>query len=236
MQAVAAEMNLSETAFLRPRAATGYALRWFTPAAEVALCGHATLASAHALWETGRAEPAGAIAFATLSGMLSRRPRRRAGSPWTSPHGAGAGRGAPPGWPQALGARAALDRPQPLRLARRGRLAGGGRAPPRPDMAAPGAGRGSRRHRHAPAGRDGADVTSRYFAPAYGIPEDPVTGSAHCALGPFWAARLGRERLVCHQASARGGIVRVEVRGDRVLLSGRAVTVLERRLVAAPPG
>ena len=86
----------------------------------------------------------------------------------------------------------------------------------------------------AAGGRDGADVTSRYFAPAYGIPEDPVTGSAHCALGPFWAPRLGRERLVCHQASARGGTVRVEVRGDRVLLSGRAVTVLEGRLTAGP--
>ena len=86
------------------------------------------------------------------------------------------------------------------------------------------------------AGGDGADVTSRYFAPAYGIPEDPVTGSAHCALGPFWAARLGRDRLVCHQASARGGILRVEVRGDRVILGGQAVTVLEGRLAAEPAG
>ncbi len=86
----------------------------------------------------------------------------------------------------------------------------------------------------AAGGLDGADVTSRYFAPAFGIPEDPVTGSAHCALGPFWAERLGRERLVCHQASARGGIVRVEVLGERVLLSGRAVTVLEGRLAAGP--
>ena len=85
------------------------------------------------------------------------------------------------------------------------------------------------------AGGDGADVTSRYFAPGYGIPEDPVTGSAHCALGPFWSARLGRDRLVCHQASARGGILRVEVRGDRVILGGQAVTVLDGRLAAEPP-
>ena len=78
-------------------------------------------------------------------------------------------------------------------------------------------------------------MVSRYFAPAYGIPEDPVTGSAHCALGPFWAERLGRTRLVCRQASARGGLVRVEVRGDRVLLGGQAVTVLEGRLHGDPP-
>ncbi len=86
----------------------------------------------------------------------------------------------------------------------------------------------------AAGGRDGADVTSRYFAPSFGIPEDPVTGSAHCALAPFWGGRLGRDRLVCHQASARGGIVRTELRGDRVLLGGRAVTVLEGRLTAGP--
>ena len=130
MQAVAAEMNLSETAFLH-REDAGYALRWFTPVAEVALCGHATLASAHALWESGRAEPAGAIDFTTLSGTLS---AARDGEwivmdfPSTPPEPAEAprraGRGPRP--------RAALDGPQPLRLARRGRLAGGGRrGPPR---------------------------------------------------------------------------------------------------------
>jgi predicted PhzF superfamily epimerase YddE/YHI9 len=87
----------------------------------------------------------------------------------------------------------------------------------------------------AAGGADGADLTSRYFAPAVGIPEDPVTGSAHCVLGPFWAGRLGRDRLVCHQASARGGVVRVHVRGDRIELGGRAVTVLEGRLALSPP-
>jgi len=89
----------------------------------------------------------------------------------------------------------------------------------------------------AEGGRDGADATSRYFAPAVGIAEDPVTGSAHCTLGPYWAARLGRDDLVCHQASARGGGVRVGVRGDRVELGGRAVTIVEGVLSApaAPP-
>ena len=77
-------------------------------------------------------------------------------------------------------------------------------------------------------------MTSRYFAPAVGIPEDPVTGSAHCALAPFWSGRLGRDRLVCHQASARGGVVRTGLRGGRVLLAGRAVTVLEGRLATGP--
>src|SRR5262245_11869624 len=105
----------------------------------------------------------------------------------------------------------------------------------RPDMAALAAVGGRGVILTAAGGRDGADVTSRYFAPAFGIPEDPVTGSAHCALGPHWAARLGRQRPVCHQASARGGTVGVEVRSDRVLLSGRAVTVLEGRLAAGPP-
>jgi PhzF family phenazine biosynthesis protein len=83
----------------------------------------------------------------------------------------------------------------------------------------------------AAGGSDGADVTSRYFAPAVGVPEDPVTGSAHCAIGPHWAARLGRARLRCHQASARGGLLHVEVRGDRVAVAGRAVTVMEGRLI-----
>ncbi len=105
----------------------------------------------------------------------------------------------------------------------------------RPDMDAPGGDRGARRDRHrrrAATAPTSPRATSRRRT---GIPEDPVTGSAHCALGPFWAARLGRDRLVCHQASARGGILRVEVRGDRVILGGQAVTVLEGRLAAEPP-
>jgi PhzF family phenazine biosynthesis protein len=231
MQAVAAEMNLSETAFLHPEGA-GYALRWFTPVAEAELCGHATLASAHALWETGRAAPGAAIAFATLSGTLS---AAREGDeivmdfPAAPPEAARA----PAGLAEALGVaplwtgRSRFDwlvhaaSPEEVRAVR-------------PDLARLGE-LGVRGVIVTAAGGDGADVTSRYFAPGVGIPEDPVTGSAHCALGPFWAVRLGRSRLVCHQASARGGIVGVEVREDRVLLSGRAVTVLEGALAAGPP-
>jgi PhzF family phenazine biosynthesis protein len=230
MQAVASEMNLSETAFLH-RDGAGYALRWFTPVAEVALCGHATLASAHALWEGGRVAPDAAIDFATLSGALS---AARDGDlivldfPATPPEEAEP----PPGLPAALGVaprwtgRSRFDWFVEVATAVDVVAA-------RPDMAALAGLEGRGVIVSAAGGRDGADVTSRYFAPALGIPEDPVTGSAHCALGPFWAARLGRGRLVCHQASARGGVVRVEVRGDRALLGGRAVTVLEGRLTGA---
>jgi PhzF family phenazine biosynthesis protein len=232
MQAVASEMNLSETAFLHPDR-TGYALRWFTPVAEVELCGHATLASAHALWESGRVAPDGAIDFATLSGVLS---AERAEDqivmdfPATPPAPADA----PPDLLEALGVtprwtgRSRFDwlvevaSPEEV-------------AATRPDMARLAALQARGVIVTTAGGHDGADITSRYFAPAYGIPEDPVTGSAHCALAPFWAERLGRDRLVCHQASARGGIVRAETRGDRVLLGGRAVTVLEGRLTAGPP-
>src|SRR5207237_287583 len=131
MQDVAREMNLAETAFLHPENGD-YRLRWFTPAVEVALCGHATLASAHVLWEEG----------------------------------------------------------------------------------------------HLPAGR-----ASRFFAPQTGVPEDPVTGSAHCALAPFWSERLHKAELTGYQASARGGVVRVRLAGDRVVLGGQAVTVLQGELV-----
>ena len=233
MQSLASEMNLSETAFLHPEGG-GYALRWFTPVAEVELCGHATLASAHALWETGRVAGGGAIDFATLSGTLS---ATRDGDwivldfPATAPEAADA----PAGLAEALGVapgwtgRSRFD--WFVEVASPGDVAAA-----RPDMAALAALEGRGVILTAAGGRDGADVTSRYFAPAYGIPEDPVTGSAHCALGPFWSERLGRARLVCHQASARGGILRVETRGDRVLLGGRAVTVLEGHLTAGAAG
>ena len=231
MQSVAAEMNLSETAFLHPDG-DGYALRWFTPAAEVALCGHATLASAHALWEGGRVDPGAAIAFATLSGTLT---ADRDGDlirmdfPATPPEADAP----PPGLADALGLA--------LRWTGRSRFdwfaeAGSPAAVAAmaPDMGRLAALEGQGVIVSAAGGSEGADVTSRYFAPAVGIPEDPVTGSAHCALAPFWSARLGRDRLVCHQASARGGVVRTELRGDRVLLAGRAVTVLEGRLATGP--
>jgi PhzF family phenazine biosynthesis protein len=232
MQAVAAEMNLSETAFLHPDGAA-HALRWFTPVAEVELCGHATLASAHALWEAGRVPAGAAIDFATLSGTLS---AARDGDwivmdfPATPPEAADP----PPGLATALGIAPRwtgrthfdwlVEAASPREV-----------AAVRPDMAALAGLEGRGVIVTAAGGRAGADVTSRYFAPSLGIPEDPVTGSAHCALGPFWSGRLGRNPLVCHQASARGGIVRVEARGARALLAGRAVTVLEGRLTAGLP-
>jgi len=235
MQSVASEMNLSETAFVEPRAA-GYGLRWFTPVAEVGLCGHATLASAHVLYETGQAEPAGPVRFDSVSGPLTARredgllvldfPARPAGP---AP--------APPGLLAALGVDGAewTGRAKDdlmVVLAREEDVTG-----LRPDTVAL-AGYGTRGIIvTAPASRPGADFVSRFFAPGVGIAEDPVTGSAHCTLAPYWAQRLGRPRLTGYQASARGGTVRVRVDGDRVLLAGRAVTVFSGELsdAALPP-
>src|SRR4051794_20366689 len=230
MQAVAAEMNVSETAFLVARPDGAWDLRWFTPAVEVDLCGHATLASAHVLWETGRL-PAGAPArFHTRSGLLT---ATRAGDAITLDFPAEQPEPCdpPPGLADALGARprsvgrnrmdylielqseAAVRglRPDFARLAElpvRGVIATG------------------------PSAERAYDFVSRFFAPASGVNEDPVTGSAHCALGPFWAGRLGKTDLVGRQVSARGGVVAVGVRGERVLLGGRAVTVLRGELDA----
>jgi PhzF family phenazine biosynthesis protein len=231
MQSVASEMNLSETAFVEPRAA-GYGLRWFTPVAEVGLCGHATLASAHILYETGQAEPAEPVRFDSVSGPLTGRredgllvldfPARPAGPV-----------PAPPGLLAALG----VDRAEwtgqakddlMVVLAREEEVTG-----LRPDTVAL-AGYGTRGIIvTAPASRPGADFVSRFFAPGVGIAEDPVTGSAHCTLAPYWAQRLGRPQLTGYQASARGGTVRVRVDGDRVLLAGRAVTVFSGELSGA---
>jgi PhzF family phenazine biosynthesis protein len=228
MQSVASEMNLSETAFVEPQAA-GYGLRWFTPVAEVGLCGHATLASAHVLYETGLAEPAEPVRFDSVSGPLTARhedgllvldfPARPAGP---AP--------APPGLLAALGVDSAEWTGQAkddlmVVLRREEEVTG-----LRPDTVAL-AGYGTRGVIvTAPASRPGADFVSRFFAPGVGIAEDPVTGSAHCTLAPYWAQRLGRPELTGYQASARGGTVGVRVEGDRVLLAGRAVTVFSGQL------
>ena len=231
MQSVASEMNLSETAFLEPRA-DGYGLRWFTPVAEVGLCGHATLASAHILYETGEAEPTGPVRFDSASGPLTARredgllvldfPARPAGP---AP--------APPGLLAALGVDGAewTGRAKDdlmVVLAREEEVTG-----LRPDIVALAGYRTRGIIVTAPASRPGADFVSRFFAPAVGIAEDPVTGSAHCTLAPYWAQRLGRPGLTGYQASARGGTVRVRVDGDRVLLAGRAVTVFSGELSGA---
>jgi predicted PhzF superfamily epimerase YddE/YHI9 len=229
MQHVAREMNLSETAFLVPRA-DGFDLRWFTPAAEVDLCGHATLGSAHVLWETGQLDRNRTARFHTKSGLLS--------ASWVAP------------WIEMdfpAEVESACDTPQPLIRALGAEPVYVGRnrldylveleseaavRAARPDFGLLRTLGGRGVMITARSATPQFDFVSRYFAPAYGIDEDPVTGSTHCCLAPFWSARLGKEELTAYQVSARGGIVRTRVAGDRVVLGGQAVTVLVGELVA----
>jgi PhzF family phenazine biosynthesis protein len=234
MQRVAAEMNLSETAFLEPRQG-GYGLRWFTPAAEVQLCGHATLASAHVLYETGLSAPGDDIRFATASGELT---ARRDGAAISLDFAATPATEAepPPGVLDALG----IGPPDWAGRSRQDILivlaAQHDVTALAPDFSrlAPAGVRGT--IVTAPADRAGADFVSRFFAPAVGVPEDPVTGSAHCTLAPYWGERLGRTTLTGYQASARGGTVLMRLAGDRVILTGQAVTVLRGELSGAALG
>ena len=230
MQNVAAEMNLSETSFLLPRSSGAYGLRWFTPNVEVDLCGHATLASAHVLWEDGIVPRDASLCFETRSGIL--RAARHADwieldFPAEPPQPAEP----PPELAAALGV-------EP-RYVGRNRfdylLEVDSEADVRavsPDFGALRllGGRGfivtSR------ASGETFDFVSRFFAPASGIDEDPVTGCAHCCLGPYWGQRLGRDSLTGYQASSRGGIVQVRVAGNRVHLGGQAVTVFRTTLTA----
>jgi predicted PhzF superfamily epimerase YddE/YHI9 len=222
MQNVAAEMNLSETAFLLPRD-DGFSLRWFTPMVEVDLCGHATLASAHALWEERVID--GEARFHTRSGLLT---ANRAGE-WIELDFP-----AKPEQPlllESLGANAtyigrnvfdylvevacedelrALD-PDHAKLRT---------IPVRGVIVT------------ARSSSSEFDFVSRFFAPGSGVDEDPVTGSAHCALTPYWAKKLGKTEMTAFQASRRGGVVRVRLDGDRVKLGGRAVTVFRGDLAA----
>lgn len=230
MQRVAQEMNLSETAFLVPRA-EGFDLRWFTPATEVDLCGHATLASAHALWEAGAAAESAELRFRTKSGWLTARRVEEGIIELDFPARPASEAPAPAGLARALGATprfvglgvddylVLLDGPATVRNLK----------PDFPALAATGA-RGV--IVTAESDVEGADFVSRFFGPAVGIDEDPVTGSAHCTLAPFWAQRLGKAAMVGYQASARGGWVRVRVEGERVRLGGSAVTVLRGELTA----
>jgi len=229
MQSVAAEMNLSETAFLVPEA-DGFRLRWYTPAVEVDLCGHATLASAHVLWETDRQPAATPVRFHTRSGLLT---ATRDGDAIVIDFPAVPVEPCPPlpELVEALGAEpVAVGRNRmdvlvelPSEAAVRGLRPDFGRlaaVPVRGVIVT------------ARSDESEYDFVSRFFAPAAGVPEDPVTGSAHCALGPYWMARLGKADLVGRQVSRRGGVVRVGVRGDRVHLGGRAVTVLRGELLS----
>jgi len=228
MQQVAREMNLAETAFLAPEAGV-YRLRWFTPAVEVQLCGHATLASAHWLWESGAVAPSEPIAFETRSGRLlamkqggwialdfPAKPATPAEAPAALARALGAA-------PVAFGvsqfdALAELESEEAVRtlIPDIGALAA---LPYRGVIVT------------ARAASAGLDFVSRFFAPAVGVPEDPVTGSAHCVLGPYWRRRLMKDDFLAYQASPRGGVVKVGVRGDRVLLGGQAVTVWKGQLL-----
>lgn len=221
MRRVAAKMDLSETAFLWPKKGN-WSLRWFTPTIEVDLCGHATLASAHVLWASGAARKDRAIRFITKSGVLTAR-RRGARIELDFPRLAQAAHPAP-GLTKALGVRptytgagsfgwlAVLGSEREVRALKpsMARL----RALPAPAVIVT-----------ARASTTGYDLVSRVFAPKEGIPEDPVTGSAHCLLGPYWAERLGKKRLKAFQCSARGGEMIVEAGARRVRLIGRAATV-----------
>jgi len=230
MRNVAREMNLAETAFLQRRNDDSFDLRWFTPAVEVDLCGHATLASAHVLWETEALRAADPAQFHTRSGLLTCH-RRDAWIEMDFPATPPRPIDAPAGLLDALGVTSArfvgrsrfdafveLDDEAALRAIQ-------------PDMG------GLKRVDArgvivtARASTKPYDFVSRFFAPQSGVDEDPVTGSAHCALAPYWREKLGKEDMLAFQASARGGVVRVVPRGDRVLLYGQAVTVLRCELV-----
>lgn len=230
LAAVAAEMNLSETAFVVPRPDRSWDLRWFTPKVEVDLCGHATLASAHVLWETGRAPGGGAIRFHTRSGPLEAVRRADAWIELDLPADPVRAIAPPVGLEAALGARP--------------HFVGSGAANLLVELESAAAVRALDPDQRwlltaipdglivtALSDMGGAAIVSRYFCPAAGIPEDPVTGSAHCALAPFWAPRVGTTfRAV--QASARGGLLDVTLRGERVAVAGAAVTVLAGELRA----
>ena len=221
MQAIAAENNLAETAFAVPSTAddTDYDLRWFTPTVEVDLCGHATLASAHILLEGA------AIRFATRSGILT--VTRTEGHLALDLPAYPVEPGTEPGLTAALG----LPADTPTFLSRGGNGAAialladedavRAVAPDFPAL------RTIDRLVIVTAPGDRTAIASRVFAAYHGIDEDPVTGSAHAALVPFWADRLGRHQFTALQASARGGQLDCEHRGDRVILGGTCVTVIE---------
>lgn len=223
-QSLAMENNLAETAYLL-KEGDAYRLRWFTPLAEVDLCGHATLASAHVLWETGALAPTEQARFQTRSGLLT---AERSGD-WITlnfPALSSEPVETPQGLAEALGAEpvAVYKSRYDLLILFESEEVVRGLAP---DFRALGSMpvRGFIATTKAETGD--FDCVSRFFAPAVGIDEDPATGSAHCALAPFWAQRLGKNDLYAYQASKRGGVLKLRVEGERVLLMGRAVTVLK---------
>src|SRR5208337_347520 len=227
MQNVAREMNLSETAFLQRRG-DGFNLRWFTPAVEVDLCGHATLASAHTLWEQAVIRPEDAARFHTRSGLLT---ARRQGE-WIEldfPSLPDKRSKVPPGLPKALGTkpkyvgRSRFDYIVEVSSERTVRRL-------KPDFTQLSTLPIRGLIVTAKATTEPYDFVSRFFAPRAGINEDPVTGSAHSVLGPFWQQRLHKNELLAYQASKRGGVIRVRVGDRRVFIGGKAVTVLKAEL------
>ncbi|MDA8020143.1 MAG: PhzF family phenazine biosynthesis protein [Thermoanaerobaculia bacterium] len=234
MQRLAAEFNLSETAFLLPEAQGVWRLRWFTPAIEVPLCGHATLASAHVLFETGAASEE--ARFRTESGELIVRHASDGGysmdfpalppSPWQSPASALAALGLD----DATAVAASFHHPEDWYVVVEVASADVVRAIA-PDMKALSREKGggwivsARADERARDEFGDVDFVSRFFAPNMGVDEDPVTGSAHCVLMPFWTKRLHRDELTAVQISQRGGAVHCRLEADRVHLRGHAVTV-----------
>ena len=223
MQCVAGEMNLSETAFLHRRG-DGFNLRWFTPEVEVDLCGHATLASAHVLWDSGEIADDEKAVFHTRSGVLT---ASRKGD-WIEldfPATPAEAVEAPAELVDALGVepvfvgKSIFD--YLVEVGTEEEVRG---VAPDFGLLAKVPCRGVMVTSRASGGR--FDFVSRFFAPGTGVNEDPVTGSAHCTLGPFWQSRMGKSEFLAYQASRRGGEVRVRVDGDRVLLGGQAVTVM----------
>ena len=233
MQSVAREMRHSDTAFCIPLKDGSFELRWFTPSHEVRLCGHATLAAAHVLWEEGWLEHRKVARFSTLSGELTAAPLGRVieldfpsrpPSEVEAPAGLVDALGVTPSWigrdlddyvvllaDEAAVVACAPDFGALRTVETRGVI-----------ITAP------------PAG-DHVDFVSRFFAPRFGIDEDPVTGSAHCCLTPFWASRLDKSVLTARQLSARGGELEVELAGERVKLRGTCVTTLRGNLTESAP-
>ncbi|GII91462.1 PhzF family phenazine biosynthesis protein [Sinosporangium siamense] len=220
MQEVAAEMRHSETSFL-VGGGSPYGLRWFTPAVEVALCGHATLASAHVLYSLGAD---GRLDFDTKSGRLSTRQAEDGLITMDFPAKPAVETAPPGGLLDALGVRAVwVGRSQfDLLVEVESEEVVRSAAPDVERLLSVDA-RGVIVTARSATGE--ADYVSRFFAPRAGVAEDPVTGSAHCVLSPYWTEKLGRAELTGAQLSARGGVVRTTLRGDRVELGGRAVTV-----------
>jgi PhzF family phenazine biosynthesis protein len=228
MRLVAREMNLPQTAYLLRRT-DGFDLRWFTPTTEVELCGHATLASAHVLWESGDLAVDAPARFHTRSGVLTAT-RDEGGRIWLDfpalpaepaelPAGLARALGAAPvrAWRNRFDLLVELESETAVRELRPD-LTLVAEIPVRGVVVT------------AASSGSGRDFVTRFFAPQIGIPEDPVTGSAHCTLGPLWGGRLGRPELVGEQVSPRGGVIWVRLVGDRVHLGGRAITVLHGEL------